>query len=93
MCITCFNFVASYLQQVADCSALLSDAPALKFIPGDKVWSRDLEISPYAPRFSPPVEVLLVTRTAVKVKGQPAWIHTSRIRAAPEAETDQDGDV
>uniref|UniRef100_A0AAQ6ADG3 Murine leukemia virus integrase C-terminal domain-containing protein n=1 Tax=Amphiprion ocellaris TaxID=80972 RepID=A0AAQ6ADG3_AMPOC len=49
-----------------------------------KLWQKK-NLKPIAgePRYGPPTQVLLVTRTAVKVQGQPQWIHASRIKAAP----------
>uniref|UniRef100_A0A3Q3F8A5 Uncharacterized protein n=1 Tax=Labrus bergylta TaxID=56723 RepID=A0A3Q3F8A5_9LABR len=44
----------------------------------------DLKPKEGEPRFGPPTQVLLVTRTAVKIKGQPQWIHASRVKAAPQ---------
>lgn len=78
-----YDFVAKYLQQVSDASPVLSDRATHPFKPGDLVLVRSLKPTADAPIYGPPVEVLLVTRTAVKVKGTPAWIHASRIKAAP----------
>lgn len=78
-----YKFVARYLQQVSDVSPVLSEKPTHPFKPGDVVLVRSLKPTTAEPRYGPPVKVLLVTRTAVKVKGTPSWVHASRIKAAP----------
>lgn len=39
---------------------------------------------PFQKKWKRPYQVLLVTYTAVKVKGVTAWIHYSRTKAAPK---------
>uniref|UniRef100_A0A8C5CYF6 Murine leukemia virus integrase C-terminal domain-containing protein n=1 Tax=Gadus morhua TaxID=8049 RepID=A0A8C5CYF6_GADMO len=38
------------------------------------------------PRWQGPIQVLLTTRTAVKLQGKPEWIHASRSRPGPPEE-------
>ena len=78
-----FSFVSKYSQQVIDFLPLPAEKPMHNFLPGDYVLVRSLKPVVGEPRYGPPIQVLLVTRTAVKVKGQPQWIHASRIKAAP----------
>ena len=72
-------------QQVTDSLPTPGDQSIHSFKPGDYVLVRSLKTLAQQdqPRFGPPTQVLLVTRTAVKVKGQPQWIHASRLRQAP----------
>lgn len=78
-----FSFVSKYSKQVIDFLPSPSEESMHTFQPGDYVLVRSLKTTPGEPRYGPPTQVLLVTRTAVKVKGQPQWIHASRIKMAP----------
>uniref|UniRef100_A0A672YN98 Murine leukemia virus integrase C-terminal domain-containing protein n=1 Tax=Sphaeramia orbicularis TaxID=375764 RepID=A0A672YN98_9TELE len=52
--------------------------------PGDHVLLKSLKAVQGEPRYRPPVQIILTTRTAVKVNSQPQWIHASWIERAPE---------
>uniref|UniRef100_A0A8D3CG29 Murine leukemia virus integrase C-terminal domain-containing protein n=1 Tax=Scophthalmus maximus TaxID=52904 RepID=A0A8D3CG29_SCOMX len=78
-----FTFLSEYSQQVIDALPSPGQNPLHSFQPGFYVLVRSLKPSQSEPRYGPPNPVLLVTRTAVKVKRQPQWIHASRIKAAP----------
>ena len=78
-----FSFVSKYSQQVIESLPSPADTPTHTFQPGDYVLVRSLKPIEGEPRYGPPTQVLLVTRTAAKVKGQPQWIHATRIKAAP----------
>ncbi|KAF0023425.1 hypothetical protein F2P81_024055 [Scophthalmus maximus] len=75
-----YAFVSEYSNQVTEKMLSPAEEATHSFQPGDYVLVRSL--GPGEPRYGPPTQVLLVTRTAVKVKGQQQWIHASRIRAA-----------
>lgn len=60
------------------------DQPLHSFIPGDYVYVKNFSGHPLEEKWSGPCQVLLTTFTAVKVKGQPAWIHYSRVKKAPK---------
>uniref|UniRef100_A0A3Q3FI14 Murine leukemia virus integrase C-terminal domain-containing protein n=1 Tax=Labrus bergylta TaxID=56723 RepID=A0A3Q3FI14_9LABR len=79
-----FSFVSEYSRQVIESLPSPAETPIHAFQPGDQVLVRSLKPKEGEPRFGPPTQVLLVTRTAVKIKGQPQWIHASRVKAAPQ---------
>jgi len=80
-----WSFVSDNNQQVTDSLPAPGEQSIHSFKPGDYVLVRSLKTLAQQdqPRFGPPTQVLLATRTAVKVKGQPQWIHASRLRQAP----------
>uniref|UniRef100_A0A3Q1G2G6 Murine leukemia virus integrase C-terminal domain-containing protein n=1 Tax=Acanthochromis polyacanthus TaxID=80966 RepID=A0A3Q1G2G6_9TELE len=82
-----FSFVSKYSQQVIDSLPLPTEKLMHNFLPGDYVLVRSLKPNTGEPRYGPPTQVLLVTHTAVKVKGQPQWIYASRIKASPPLPT------
>uniref|UniRef100_A0A8V5GRT1 Murine leukemia virus integrase C-terminal domain-containing protein n=1 Tax=Melopsittacus undulatus TaxID=13146 RepID=A0A8V5GRT1_MELUD len=53
---------------------------------GDWVYVKNFPGDPLQEKWSGPYQILLTTFTAVKIKEQPAWIHYSRIKKAPEPE-------
>ena len=77
-----WSFVSEINQQVTDSLPTPGDQSIHNFQPGDYVLVRSLKTLAQQdqPRFGPPTQVL---KTAVKVKGQPQWIHASRLRRAP----------
>lgn len=78
-----FSFVSKYSQQVVDSLPSPADTATHTFQAGDFVLVRSLKAIEGELRYGPPTQVLLVTRTAIKVKGQPQWIHATRVKAAP----------
>ena len=82
-----FSFVSKYMQQVIDALPNPSEDPTHPFKPGDLVLIRSMKATPGEPRYGLPTQVLLTTRTAVKVKGIPQWIHASQVRTAPPPPT------
>ena len=46
-------------------------------------WRYSIGIKTLEPRWKGPYTILLMTPTALKVDGIPAWIHTSNVKAAP----------
>ena len=79
-----FSFASKYSQQVIDSLPLPAEEPTHTFQPGDYVLIRSLKPKEGEPRYGPPTQILLVTRTAIKVKGQPQWIHATRVKIAPQ---------
>uniref|UniRef100_A0A8C5CR13 Murine leukemia virus integrase C-terminal domain-containing protein n=1 Tax=Gadus morhua TaxID=8049 RepID=A0A8C5CR13_GADMO len=53
---------------------------------GDMIMLKSLNPNVLLPRWQGPTQVLLTTRTAVKLQGKPEWIHASRCRPAPPEE-------
>uniref|UniRef100_A0A8C5B974 Murine leukemia virus integrase C-terminal domain-containing protein n=1 Tax=Gadus morhua TaxID=8049 RepID=A0A8C5B974_GADMO len=46
--------------------------------PYDMIMLKSLNPNVLLPRWQGPIQVLLTTRTAVKLQGKPEWIHASR---------------
>ncbi|CAJ1066460.1 protein NYNRIN-like [Xyrichtys novacula] len=80
-----FSSVAKYSQQVINSIPSPSEKPIHNFSPGNYILVRSLNPTGKDPQYGPGVQVLLTTGTAVKVKGQPQWIHATRLKAAPPA--------
>ncbi|CAJ1074297.1 protein NYNRIN-like [Xyrichtys novacula] len=80
-----FSFLAKYSQQVINSIPSPSEKPIHSVSPGDYVLVRSLNPTGKDPRYGPAVQVLLTTGTAVKVKGQPQWIHATQLKVAPPA--------
>uniref|UniRef100_A0ABM5G9D6 Uncharacterized protein n=1 Tax=Pogona vitticeps TaxID=103695 RepID=A0ABM5G9D6_9SAUR len=57
--------------------------PLHPFSPGDWVYTKSLPGSQFGPRWKGPFQILLTTPSCVKVEGQAAWIHYTRLKAAP----------
>ena len=63
-----------------------SDSPTHGFHPGDMIMLKSLNPNVLLPRWQGPTQVLLTTRTTVKLQGKPEWIHARRCRPAPPKE-------
>lgn len=60
------------------------DGPLHDIQPGDYVCIKTIVGDPFQKKWKGPYQVLLVTYTAVKIKGVTAWIHYSRTKKAPK---------
>lgn len=61
---------------------LIALTRALELREGDRVWIKDWNMAPLRPWWKGPQTVILITPTAVKVEGIPAWIHHSYMKPA-----------
>ena len=77
------EILRKYHLQVADRLPKPTGEPIHPFKEGDFVLIKSLEKVSLSPRWSGPCQVLLTTRTAVKVEGKAEWIHATRCRLAP----------
>ena len=80
-CLT--STLRKYHLQVTDRLPTPSNEPIHPFQCGDYVLIKSLEKESLSPRWKGPYQVLLVTRTAVKVEGRQEWVHATRCRLAP----------
>ena len=53
------------------------------FQPGDYVYVKTWTSEPLQERWKGPFQILLTTFTAVKIAESDAWIHYTRVKAAP----------
>uniref|UniRef100_A0A8C5D0Q2 Murine leukemia virus integrase C-terminal domain-containing protein n=1 Tax=Gadus morhua TaxID=8049 RepID=A0A8C5D0Q2_GADMO len=60
--------------------------PTHGFYHSDMIMLKSLNPNVLLPRWQGPTQVLLTTRTTVKLQGKPEWIHASRCRPAPPEE-------
>lgn len=68
-----------------------SDDNTHDFAPGDNVLIKSIEKRSLLPRWKGPYQVLLTTRTAIKVQGKPEWIHATRCQRAPQQGGEEPG--
>jgi len=54
------------------------------FSPGDWVYVKNFSGDPLREKWNGPYQILLTTFTAIKIQEQPAWIHYSPVKKAPE---------
>lgn len=77
------NMLRRFHRQVADRLPQPGEEPTHPFQIGDNVLIKSLEKDVLSPRWKGPFQVLIVTRTALKVQGRTEWIHASRCRLSP----------
>lgn len=86
------EILRKYHLQVSERLPKPSVEPSHPFKEGDYVLIKSLEKNSLSPRWKGPYQVLLVTRTALKVEGKAEWIHATRCRLAPPGAR-EDGQV
>ncbi|XP_061469375.1 uncharacterized protein LOC133378765 [Rhineura floridana] len=70
------------ISQYTEQSPLGLTTPVHGFSPGDSVWVKSYKEEALGKTWEGPFIVLLTTPTALKVEGNPVWIHWSRIKLA-----------
>lgn len=80
------NVTKRFHSQVQNRTPKPAEGNTHNFNPGDYVLVKSIEKHSLLPRWKGPFQVLLVTRTAVKVQGKPGWIHAMRCQKAPVPE-------
>lgn len=86
------NVTRKFHSQVQNRIPKPSEGNTHAFAPGDYVLIKSLEKHSLLPRWKGPYQVLLTTRTAVKVQGKSEWIHATRCQRAPQSEQEEDGE-
>lgn len=77
------DMLRKFHRQVADRLPQPGEEPTHPFQIGDNVLIKSLEKDALSPRWKGPFQVLIVTRTALRVQGRPEWIHATRCRLSP----------
>lgn len=80
---TLTEILRKYHLHVSDRLPKPSGEPIHPFQVGDFVLIKSLDKVSLSPRWKGPFQVLVVTRTALKVEGRAEWVHASRCRMGP----------